>query len=137
MPSNDRFVGTWRLVSFEYLIPDGHATYPFGHHPRGFLIYSADGHMTMTIASEGYPGLPGDPHTIIPASDAATAKVLYASYAGRYKVTATHVIHQVEVSLREDWVGNPRVREYAFVGNRLILSHRSMTVVWERAEAAD
>jgi len=132
----ERFIGTWRLASFEYFISDGRATYPFGQHPSGFLIYTADGYMTMTIASEGYLRLPADPHTPVPDGTADTAKVLYASFAGRYKVTETHVVHHVEVSLREDWVGSPRVREYTFVGNRLILSHRGLTVVWKRVDSA-
>src|SRR3954453_3164365 len=109
---DERFVGGWRLVSFEYIGGDGRTTYPFGQCPRGLLSYTPDGYMSMSIAAEDYARLPGDPQTTVATGTAAAATVLYASYAGRYEVSKTHVVHHVEVSLREDWVGDPRAREY-------------------------
>src|SRR6476646_800315 len=47
----ERFVGAWRLVSFEYASSDGSVTYSFGRHPRGLLTYTPDGYMSMSIAA--------------------------------------------------------------------------------------
>jgi Lipocalin-like domain len=131
--SADRFVGAWRLISFEHISADGHATYPFGRQPRGFLIYTADGYMSTTMAAEGYQGLSGGALDPVSEQEAAVATGLYISFAGRYSVTETHVVHHIEICLRHNWVGDPVVREYAFAGNRLTLSTRGLALVWEQA----
>ncbi len=33
------FIGTWRLVSFEYIDSEGQTSYPFGHDFAGYLMY--------------------------------------------------------------------------------------------------
>jgi hypothetical protein len=134
--SIDRFVGAWRLISFEHISAEGHATYPFGQHPRGLLTYTPDGYMAATMAAEGYRGLAGGALDPVSEEEAALATSLYISFAGRYEVTETHVVHLIEICLRHSWVGDPVVREYAFAGNRLTLSTRGLSLVWERAGSA-
>jgi lipocalin-like protein len=47
---SDRFVGTWRLVSFVGHGADGRETSTYGSKPHGFLIYDKGGRMSVQIA---------------------------------------------------------------------------------------
>jgi hypothetical protein len=124
----ERFIGTWHLVSFDHVHPDGHTTYPGGHRPHGKLTFTADGR--MQIAIEGLPSVPQNP------------AALPLAYTGRYEVTETHVIHHIETSSRPDWIGSTFRRNYAFARGRLILSVDDAPVsgrtslVWEQDESA-
>ena len=40
-----KIVGTWKLVLEESTLKDGSKTHDFGPNGKGFLMYSADGHM--------------------------------------------------------------------------------------------
>jgi hypothetical protein len=53
----NKFVGTWKLVSFEELLPDGRVTYPYGEEPAGLLIYDAAGHMSVQVMRRDRPRL--------------------------------------------------------------------------------
>lgn len=44
-------VGTWQLRSFVMRSRDGPATHPYGEHVHGYLLYTADGSMSVTMTS--------------------------------------------------------------------------------------
>jgi hypothetical protein len=47
-------VGTWKLVAFEGEFKDtGEKIYDWGKNPRGYVIFSADGHYVVLIEAEG------------------------------------------------------------------------------------
>ena len=65
----------------------------------------------------------------------------YVSYCGRYSVEGDVVIHDIEVSLFPNWVGERQERFFEFDGNQLTLStplqlvgglSLSSHLVWER-----
>ena len=43
------FIGTWALVSFELRSTNGLVSYPFGHDVRGYITYSQDGYMSVSL----------------------------------------------------------------------------------------
>jgi hypothetical protein len=43
-------VGTWRLVSVQ-ATAEGTVVKPFSDNPRGYLVYTADGHVVLHIAT--------------------------------------------------------------------------------------
>ena len=45
---SERFVGTWKLASFERK-SDDQITYIFGKDPSGYLIYSSQGYMSVAF----------------------------------------------------------------------------------------
>ena len=45
---SERFIGTWRLVSFE-MRSDDQVTYPLGKDPVGYLMYSHEGYMAASL----------------------------------------------------------------------------------------
>ena len=51
----DQLVGTWQFVIAEITAADGKKTLPFGDHPKGMLIFTADGHFSQVHVSGGLP----------------------------------------------------------------------------------
>jgi hypothetical protein len=56
LQARDALVGAWRLVSWENRAADGQVTYPMGSDALGCLLYTADGHFSVTISRPGRPG---------------------------------------------------------------------------------
>src|SRR5713226_2537460 len=51
----EQLVGTWQFVIAEITTADGKKTLPFGDHPKGMLIFTADGHFSQVHVSGGLP----------------------------------------------------------------------------------
>ena len=51
--SGNALVGAWRLVSCETRADDGSIDYPLGRDADGLLIYTDDGHMSVSLARSG------------------------------------------------------------------------------------
>lgn len=50
-----QLVGTWQFAIAEITTADGKKTLPFGDHPKGMLIFTADGHFSQVNVSGGLP----------------------------------------------------------------------------------
>ena len=133
------FVGTWRLIYFEHVYPDGQTTYPQGRQARGLLTYTADGYMSLAIMSADRPLLSSMTSALVADQEYAAAAESYISYAGRYEVTEEEILHHIEVCLWQNWVGGTQRRHYAFRKSQLILSLEVApepgvsSMIWERA----
>lgn len=113
-----RFIGTWRLVSFE---SDELTMAAEGPHPIGLLIYDAAGHMAGQIQPDRTrPSWNPDQ---LPTPQQALAAINgYWAYFGTYVVNeeAHTVTHHREGALNFDAV--EYVRKYQFQGrDRLVL----------------
>lgn len=137
----DSFIGTWRLVSFEFRTRDGQVSYPFGEDAVGYVMYSQDGYVSFTIMSANRPKFASGDITGGSIEEKAAAVDTYFSYCARYEVRGDRVIHHLEVSLFPNWIGGDQERIFEFKGNRLILrtpplpwGGREQTgmVTWER-----
>ena len=119
-------IGTWRLVTRENQSLDGHISHPFGRDAVGYILYNADGYMSVTIMRPDRVNfalgdlLAGSPEEKVQAAET------YMSYGGRYEFRGDIVIHHVEVSLFPNWVGGRQERLVELTGNPLILSTRPM-----------
>ncbi|KAA2262593.1 lipocalin-like domain-containing protein [Solihabitans fulvus] len=119
-------VGVWLLVSFHDVDDAGRTSAgPLGADPSGLLIYTADGHVSVSMMRTEPGPAPG-----------------FMGYAGRWRRDGDRVVHRIEVTPRADWVGTEQVRAAEFAGDRLTL-HASTTVhgrrqrrvlVWRRAQ---
>ena len=124
---SERFIGTWKLVSFE-MRSDDQVTYPLGKDPVGYLIYSHEGYMAASLmASKRQRFLSMD---ILKATteEIVAAYGTYVAYCGKYEVTEDKVTHLVEVSLFPNWVGGKQERFYKLEGDELTLSTPPMIV---------
>ena len=139
--TEDSFVGTWRLVSFELRTADGQVHHLFGHDPVGYIMYHADGFMSVAfMTADRTLFAANDPRGGSPEEKVA-AMDTFSSYCGRYEVKGDTVVHHIEISLFPNWKGVDQVRFFTFDGDRLTLSTPPMKVagveqtahlIWER-----
>ena len=139
MTSLDDFIGTWKLVSVETRREDG-SLYRKGTR-TGYIIYSADGYMSVAFMKEGRKVFASGDIRGGTFEEKVEAIDGYVSYCGRYEVVEDRVIHDIEVSLFPNWVGDKQERFYRFEGDALTLStplqlvgglSLSSHLVWEK-----
>lgn len=123
-PLRAAILGGWQLSSFDSRdAGTGAVSRPLGAHPRGLILYTADGYMSAQLSNDDG----GD----------------YIAYGGRFYVdepTAT-VRHDVSVSLLPELLQAPQLRQASIDGDRLTLSATATnggvtthnTLVWHRA----
>lgn len=138
----ESFVGSWRLVSFEHVLPSGEVSKPFGISPLGSLVYQADGHMSGQLCVGSAGGFASNDPIRASAEGATDDWPTYFGYWGSFEIRAAEhvVVHRVEGSSSSDWIGTEQVRPFRFDGpDRLVLEAESSsghsTLVWQRREA--
>jgi len=134
-------VGTWKLVSAWSTRPNGERVGIFGEHPIGFLTYTKDGRMAAMLGDSERPALSSDDDLVVPITERAAAFSSFGAYAGTFRVDGDCVIHHVEISLLQNWVGTDQVRRMKLEATRLTLwpppsnlggEQREYELVWER-----
>jgi len=125
--ADQRFVGSWRLVSIESPTPNA----SLGDRPVGLIYYDTTGHMAVQIMSNRpRPTWTGRPTP----EQAVDAIASYAAYYGTYTVddASSTVTHHREGSLTPGAVDF--VRKFEFTGDRLILTPvgTGTRLTWER-----
>ena len=53
--SKQLLVGSWKLISLESRDANGSISYPWGKDALGYLMYNADGYMSVTVMSSKRP----------------------------------------------------------------------------------
>jgi hypothetical protein len=48
-PGTNPFVGTWKLIAADKLLPDGSRVADYGAEPHGLAIFTADGHFMIDV----------------------------------------------------------------------------------------
>ncbi|MCL5260823.1 MAG: lipocalin-like domain-containing protein [Gammaproteobacteria bacterium] len=138
-----RFTGTWKLVSWESRDAQGSISYPFGREIIGYIMYGADGYMSVVIAKKNR--IPFVSKDFFGGSQAekANAYETYLSYCGLYRVQDNIVTHNCEINLYPNWSGVSQERFYKFYTNRLELStapfftdgkEQTHHLIWEKAK---
>jgi hypothetical protein len=139
--SANPLLGSWRLVSCETEAADGSIDYPLGKHAVGLLMYTDDGHMSVSLAhADRQPFATGD---LLGGTrgEKERAADSYVSYCGRYEYRDDVVTHHVELSLFPNWSGQDQKRRVELNGGRLTLEapptvirgiEQRARLVWER-----
>ena len=136
-PSPSDLIGAWHLESWALVYEDGRPPeYPLGADANGYIMYTADGHVSAMLARSGRPAS-------APASSGDKAKAYDESfaYAGRFQVRDGAVFHSIEVSTNPALVGFTSNRRIALDGDRLTLTGpdflpnvpRYQRIIWRRA----
>jgi Lipocalin-like domain len=124
-----RLVGSWRHVGSTV---NGKPRPGQGAHPKGIIIYDAQGHMACQVAPDRDVTKAGDKPT---GEEALAALDGHIAYFGTYTVDeqARTVTHHRLGSVQPGDKGD-LVRGYQFTGDRLILRPlgTATEVVWER-----
>jgi hypothetical protein len=102
---------------------------------------TGDGRMSALLASGGRPLLTIPDPIGAPAAERADAFATFIAYAGTYTLGDAKVIHHVEISSLQNWVGTEQIRFRKLEGNRLKFCAQPDTIgglqmvaelVWER-----
>jgi Lipocalin-like domain len=113
---------------------------PYGVGPAGFLTYTEQGRATSVI---GYGGRKQLSIRATP-EEQAEAFNTFLAYTGRYTLTGDKVIHHIEVSSIQNYVGKDLVRNLKFEGDRITLitpptlvngKIQTIELIWERLGA--
>lgn len=139
-------VGTWRLVSWENVSPDG-VSHPMGPDALGYLSYNRRGRVFVQVMRRQRGDLTDNDVDVAAASADQLRDVLggYLAYAGGYQVdsAAGTVTHRIECGLLPAQVGTELTRWIELDGSRLTLHltppaatapGSGSRVAWERIE---
>ena len=134
-------LGTWRLVELASRGADGDVDYLLGPDAVGYITYTADGRMSVSIMSAGRARFASEDIAGGTTAEKATIADTYLSYCGPYEIRGNTVVHHVEISAYPNWIGADQVRTFALEGNRLSLTTppllrngvmRTSHLSWER-----
>lgn len=131
--SEHQFVGTWKLVSMEFVSSDGRRTFPFGRQAYGILIYDANGNMAVQTLSAGIARFESNDMLGGTAEEIRQAYHGNVSYFGVYEIDAQdHVVtHVVEGSSFPNWIGTRQRRYYSFSEGCLTLKTPRISIAGE------
>ncbi len=137
----DRFIGTWRLVTFDALLADGTKSQPYGDAPEGRIQYEKSGRMSAMLMRSNRRKISASMPENATTEELRDIAKSFTSYYGAFDVDESKqiVTHHLSFANNPNWIGTDLVRSYQFEGNRLILSAASplsagstLRLVWER-----
>jgi Lipocalin-like domain len=121
MNTNDKLVGTWKLVSASSTTSKREpGEPPFGLNPVGFLTYMGDGRVSVLISHGGRKPLSGGSGALAQEEQAEAFRTFFA-YAGRYTFSGDKVTHHLEISSIQNYVDRDLVRSVKFQGDQIVL----------------
>jgi hypothetical protein len=140
--TNDKLVGTWKLVSASSTTPTGERNEtPYGPSPMGFLTYTEDGRVTSLISYGGRKLLSVGGGTLKRQEEQAEAFNTFLAYAGRYSLSGEKVTHSIEISSIQNYVDKDLVRSVKFQDDRITLitpptpvngKIQTVELIWQR-----
>jgi hypothetical protein len=112
-------IGTWTLISYESIHPDGSRGKPFGD-AVGRLTYDELGYMSGQVMRPDRAPVTRSDRGIHKLRAAYTG---YIAYFGTYELNEAGdtVVHHVHGALNPEWVGGRQTRRLRFEGDLLIL----------------
>ena len=135
-----KFVGTWKLVSWENR-SGGDVSYPMGSDAVGYITYTDDGFMHVTLMASGRALFSSGDLLGGSVEERAAVAGSFVAYCGRYEIGQGRVYHHIEVSSFPNWTGVTQERIFEFQDNRLFLStdpllldgkQQTAHLIWER-----
>jgi len=140
-----KLVGTWKLVSASSVKSNRERSEtPYGSGPAGFLTYTDDGRVSSLISYGGRKPLSIGGGSQALLEEQAAAFNTFLAYAGRYTLNGDKIIHSVEVSSIQNYVGKELVRGIKFQDDQIILvtpptlvngKIQTIELVWQRLPA--
>jgi Lipocalin-like domain len=122
----DKILGTWKIISWESLRPNGQVLNVWmGFHPTGLIIYQPNGYMAAQIMADPRPTFAESPATTPPPYDEfRNAFFGYYAYWGSYTINeaGNGVVHHVQGSERPGEVGLNYQRSVSIDGAKLVIT---------------
>jgi hypothetical protein len=111
----ESLVGTWRVERIIDTDVAGKVSYPYGEHPKGYVVYDSIGHVHVQVmrTPAAKPFASGDDAKGT-NDEVRAAYQGYAAYFGTYRVDLKKglVVHQVEGSLMPSYTGTDQPRPF-------------------------
>ena len=135
-------VGAWKLVGYECKAGERELDSPLGPDPVGYIVYTADGHMSVQIAAAQRPRFASEDLLGGTPEEKGAAADTYIAYCGTYELFDDRVVHHVEQSFFPNRVGTAQTRYYKLEGGRIELTtppilidgeEQVCRISWERA----
>ena len=122
--SNQKFIGSWELMSWAAESADGNIVFPFGQDAVGRITYDGNGIMAVQIMKNNRVQFTSEDPLRAEPSEKVAAYDGFIAYTGNYNVDidSNRVIHHIKISSFPNWVGQSQVRNFAFNQNELTLS---------------
>ncbi|MSQ60470.1 MAG: lipocalin-like domain-containing protein [Betaproteobacteria bacterium] len=145
-PLEQALIGTWRIADYVAVREDGDEVRPMGKDLAGYIMYAADGHLSVNLMKPGRPKYASGDIMQSTTEERAAAAEGYFAYAGTFKVDEANriVIHLVLYSLMPNWVDTEQRRMIFLDGDKLELrspgpvivagDKRVLRILWERAK---
>ena len=139
--ADDELPGTYKLVSStRTIVETGQVEDSYGKHPKGYIMYGADGRMLVLITHEARPR---PSRTDMTDKDRADQYRTLNAYGGTYTFHGDWIEHHIDIAANETRVGSTEIREVKRDGNRLIYTTKPqpfsadgkisvITLVWEK-----
>lgn len=132
-----KLIGTWQLVYSVETDAAGHKTYPFGQDAIGYLVYDAEGKMTVQISRKERAKFASTAFKKASDAEARQLPQDYLAYFGTYTIDTVHkvVSHHVEGALFPNYIGRDLPRGYTFYDNKLSLKPVDGTdreILWQK-----
>ena len=134
-------VGTWKLVSYSCTDDDGNVDYPLGPEATGYIIYTADGYMSVSMSAANRANYETEDLKGGTVEENAAAAETYIAYCGKYELHEDRVVHHIKLALFPNRIGTSQVRYYELSGGRIDLTTppimingrlQTCKIVWER-----
>jgi len=138
--ANQRFVGAWKLMSFEQRNASGEVSFPLGDPPVGRIIYEPNGLMMIHIMRSNRTAFANNNPRAATNEEVADAFRGTTAYFGTYtvEVASGEVVHHVEASHFPNLGGRDVRRRYRFEGDTLTLeggnASGEVRLVWRRLQ---
>lgn len=139
--SSEALIGTWYLREAYAVGPHGERLNDaYGAKPAGIIHYGSDGRMMALITHEGRQRLDGD-RQAAPERQRAEAYKSSIAYAGNFTMEDEWVLHSVDISTYENWVGTVLRRALSFEQDSAVLTtapqmqdgvETVLKLVWQR-----
>ncbi|MNN23788.1 hypothetical protein D3C81_1371960 [compost metagenome] len=128
MSLREKLIGTWILDTYtEFPVDGSDPVHPFGEHPEGFIIYTADGYMSAQLSMPNRPSFSSGDWFDATDAEYRAQGMSYISYSGPFNVDehSSELTHTITVSMFPNWVGQVQPRTVKLAGNMLELGNTS------------
>ncbi|MGN0003355.1 MAG: lipocalin-like domain-containing protein [Sphingobacterium composti] len=113
----NEIIGTWKLLSYiEVPVGGEEYVFPIGTNPKGILIFSPDGYMSVQISVKNPIKFDTEDRLSQTDEKIAARSKKYIAFTGKYSIdnVLCHVIYHIDTSLNPNWEGITQVRKLDF-----------------------
>ncbi len=120
-PVGNSFVGTWKLIAADKLLPDGTRAADYGIQPHGLAIFTADGHFMIEVFREVRVKFAGNDRAKGTPDEYKDASLSASCSFGTYSVdpASSKVTMKIDRSTFPNYDDTTQVRAYELKGDVL------------------